>query len=57
MDAEQLRNQRFDRALDRIAKRELKVFRQETLERRKAESQESQPLNRLEPEVPVKGKR
>ncbi len=39
MDTEQLRDRRFDRTLDAIAKRERTDFRRETFERRQAESQ------------------
>ncbi len=56
MNAEQLRNRRFDQSLDRVTKRECKAFRQESLERRKTESQESRSMNRLEPVVTVKEK-
>jgi len=57
MNSEQLRNRRFDRTLDKVTKRELKTFRQESLERHKVEQQESQPLDRLEPAMPTREKR
>jgi len=57
MNSEQLRNKRFDQTLDRVTKRERETFRQESLERRKAQQQEPQPPDRLEPVAPTQEKR